>query len=221
MSISSDVDAERFHQRDRIGLGVRRGGEAGHRIGQDMAARPAQQVERPGADDQRVGGIEPAGDADHHALDAGRAQPLRQARDLDVVGLVAVLLEPRRDRRARTETARPCAQADIAGRRIERGTPTTPERRRDCAGGCRRSCPSACARGAAGRDRRRRARTGCRRGSARSRPASRRSRRSTPGRPRRDRWSIRRRRRRRRDRRRRSARTATRTAGGASPPCRW
>ena len=68
----------------------------------------------------------------------------------------------------------------------------------------------ACAPGAAGRGRYRRPRTGSPMGSVRSPPACRRSRRSTPGRPRRGRWWIRRRPPRRTDRPRRSAPIATR-----------
>ena len=112
-------DAERLHQPERIGLGVRAGGEARHGVGEDVGARQPEQVERLGGHDQRLGRIEPAGDADDHALDAGRAQPLRQPRDLDVVGLVAVLREPRRIGRHEREALDPPLQADIAGRRVE------------------------------------------------------------------------------------------------------
>jgi hypothetical protein len=97
----ADVDlagrgADHLHQRRGVGLGALGGGESRQGVGQDLAARPVQLVEGAGADDQGVGGIEAAGDADHQRLGAGGLQPRGEALDLDVVGLVAVLREPRR-----------------------------------------------------------------------------------------------------------------------------
>jgi hypothetical protein len=100
-------DRQGLHEGDRVGLGALARREAGHREAQDVGARQAEAVARLGSDDERVGGVEAAGDADD---DLGRAlrvegfarraagdgaQPLLEAADLDVVGLVAVEGEPR------------------------------------------------------------------------------------------------------------------------------
>ena len=156
-------------------------------------------------------------------LHARRVEPLHQAGDLDVVGLVAVLREPRRVGRHEGEALDRAARSRYppsggSSRKAMRRKPAPLPR---CGGGCRRRCPGARAPGAAGRGRHRPPRSGRPRGSARSRPAWRRSRRSRPGRPRRGRWWIRPRRRRRRHRPRGSAPIATGRAAAASPPCRW
>ena len=89
-------DAECLYQAPgvRLRLGARR--EAGQRIGEHIAARQAEPVHHPRRDDQRLRRIEPARDADHQLLEAGRGEPLRQPLDLDVVGLVAIIGEHRR-----------------------------------------------------------------------------------------------------------------------------
>ena len=212
-------DAERLHQRMAFSWSARRWrSPASCRRGCWSAAARAGRT--PGRHDQRMGEIEPAGDADDDPLGAGGTQPLHQAGDLDVVGLVAVLIEPRRIGRHERKAFDPALQAEVAGRRrpARRRCGGT---RRHGAGGCRRSCPSAAAPAAADRGRRRRWRMAGRTGSVRCRPAWRRSRRSRPGRPRRDRWSICRYPPRHRGRRRGSAPTAKGIAAAASPPCRW
>ena len=71
MSISSNVTPERLGQPRRVALGEVAGREARQRVGEDVAARPAEPVHRARGDDQRVGGVEAAGDADDD-LRAGR-----------------------------------------------------------------------------------------------------------------------------------------------------
>ncbi|MNI23697.1 hypothetical protein D3C73_772930 [compost metagenome] len=95
----TDVDLgprhpERLHQRPGVGLGPLRGGEA--RQGETQNARPRQlqPVEGATGDQQRLGRIQPARDADHQALAVRRLHPAHQALDLDVEGLIAVLIQP-------------------------------------------------------------------------------------------------------------------------------
>ena len=88
-------DAERLHQRPGIGLRAVGRGEGRQRPGQDIRARQAERVEGMGGHQQRLGGIEPARDANDDLLDPRRLQPLAQAIGLDVVGLVAKLREAR------------------------------------------------------------------------------------------------------------------------------
>ena len=57
--------AERGHEGDGVGLGGLARGEAGQGVAEDAVARAAEQVHRLGGDDQGVGGVEPARDADH------------------------------------------------------------------------------------------------------------------------------------------------------------
>ena len=64
------LDAERLHQGKRIAAGLVRCGETRHRIGQHMPSGKFQPVHRSGGDDQRMRGIEPAGDADHDLFDS-------------------------------------------------------------------------------------------------------------------------------------------------------
>ncbi len=170
------------------------GGEARHGVGQDVGARQTQQVDRLGGDDQRVGRVEAAGHADHHPLDACRSQPLHEPGDLDVVGLVAILREAlavRRHEREALDRAARSPTSSMGGSSLN-GDPAIarPSSPRG-AGGCRRTCPGGSAPGAGGRGRRRRAPSGRRPESARSRRAARRSRRSRSARPRRGRWSTR------------------------------
>ena len=89
-------DAERLHEVDGVGLRARARREPGHREPADVRARQAEPVARLGGDDEGVGGVEAAGDADDDRRHPGRvatadgAHPLLQPRDLDVVRLVAV-----------------------------------------------------------------------------------------------------------------------------------
>ncbi len=92
-------DTQGFHQLVSVISRAFRGPEAGQAIGQDVGAGQAQPVHRPAGHDQRLGGIQPARHSDHGVLGAGGLQPLGQALNLDVVGLVAVLPQPRRVRR--------------------------------------------------------------------------------------------------------------------------
>ena len=71
-----EADPEGLRQRDRVALGPLAGGEAGEREGQDIAARAAFAVHRLGRDDESVGGVQSAGDADHHFGVVQRAKPL-------------------------------------------------------------------------------------------------------------------------------------------------
>ena len=84
-----------------------------------FVARQPEQVDRLGGDDQRMGGIETAGDADHDALGAGRAHALHEAGDLDVVGLVAILLEQALVARHEREALDLAQEADVGGRRLQ------------------------------------------------------------------------------------------------------
>ena len=59
----------------------------------DVGARQAELVHRPAGHDQRVRRIEAARDADDGVFRAARLQALRQALDLDVVGLVAIVAQ--------------------------------------------------------------------------------------------------------------------------------
>ena len=77
-------------------------------------ARPVEPVHRLGRDDERVGRVEAAADADDDLglpVSADGAQPLLEPGDLDVVGLVAVEREARPRRRGRRGSGRPCGAA--------------------------------------------------------------------------------------------------------------
>ena len=94
-----DVDGlerhpERFGEPDRVALGAFTRREARQREGENVAARPAFPVHRAGGDDQRVCRVQPTGQPEHHLRVVQRPQPLLQTRDLDVVGLIAILFQP-------------------------------------------------------------------------------------------------------------------------------
>ncbi|HMJ35460.1 MAG TPA: hypothetical protein VK501_16245, partial [Baekduia sp.] len=72
-------DAERAHQRDRVVLGVLAGREAGQGEAEDVGARQSERIESARRDQQRVGRIQAAGDADHDALAVGHLQALGEA----------------------------------------------------------------------------------------------------------------------------------------------
>ncbi len=119
MSISSKLTPSAVDSRVALDAGLLACGEPGERVGEDVAARPAEPVHRPGRDDQRVGGVQTARDADDDLRLADRPQPLLETRDLDVVGLVAVEGQPLGvvgDERVAVHLA---PQADIARRRVE------------------------------------------------------------------------------------------------------
>jgi hypothetical protein len=110
MSRVSNADAERLAQRGGVVAGVVGGGEAGHGEREDVGARASHPVHRLGGDDQRVRGVQPARDADDDLGLADLLQPLLQAGHLDVVRLVAVLGEPLGVGWARTGSGPPDAR---------------------------------------------------------------------------------------------------------------
>ncbi len=96
MSISRCGRAHRLHQPPRLVERAPAGREARHRVRENVRARQPHHVHRPRADDQRLRRVEPARDADHHALGAHRLQALHQAVHLDVVHLLAARVARRR-----------------------------------------------------------------------------------------------------------------------------
>ena len=116
MSISSAVTPSAsisFQAFDLVPSLVAKPGMVKPRI---VGARQAEPVADLGGDDQRVGRVEPARDADHHVLAAGRLEPAHQALDLDVERLVAVLVELAR-----------AGSGTKGKRRIGRIRPTSPK----------------------------------------------------------------------------------------------
>ena len=96
-----DVDllgarADRAHELPGARARARRGGEAGHGVGEDVLPRQAELVHHARADEQRLGRVEPARDADDQFLRAGRAQARGEPGDLDAVDLLAARLACRR-----------------------------------------------------------------------------------------------------------------------------
>ena len=118
-------DAERLHEVDRVRLRTRAGGEPRHREAADVGARQAEPVARLGRDDEGVGGVEAAGDADDDRRHPGLvtttdgAHPLLQAGDLDVVRLVAVQGQPRLSVGHEREAVDVAPQAEVARGRAE------------------------------------------------------------------------------------------------------
>jgi hypothetical protein len=86
---------------------------------EDVFARQVQAVHCLRGDDQRLGGVEAAGDADDDLFDAGGAQALDQAGDLDVVGLVTILLERLRVSGNEREARERSLQPQIGARRVQ------------------------------------------------------------------------------------------------------
>ncbi len=74
-----------------------------------LLARQSEQVDRLGGDDQGVGGIEPARNADHHALGAGRAHAAARGRRPGCCRPRSNPAPAALRRSARTGSARPCA----------------------------------------------------------------------------------------------------------------
>ena len=107
------------HQSPGVRLRVIGGGKPRHGKGQDIRPRQVQPVEGLSADDQRLGRIQPAGNPDHHPFDPRRPQPLREAGDLDVVGLVTILLQTRDVGRHEGEALDRAAEADIGVGRVQ------------------------------------------------------------------------------------------------------
>ncbi len=130
MSISAAAHPERLHQPPGVLAGDRAGGEAGHRVAEHVRPRQAEAVHRAGGDDQRVGGVEAAGDADHELLDPGRPQTGLEPSNLDVVDLLAALGPADRVRGDVGESLDLPAQRDrlAAEARGERDPPEPPQR---------------------------------------------------------------------------------------------
>ena len=122
-----DVAAQSPGQGQGIGLGVLGGGEARHGDGVDVLAPQTQAVHRPGGDDEGVGGVQPAGHADDDRGQADGLHTLDQGRDLDVVGLVAVLGQAGRVVRDKGEAVHGAAQPDVGARGAQSGDRDTPE----------------------------------------------------------------------------------------------
>ncbi len=119
MSMVFERHAQRFGEPDRVALGALTRRETRQRERENVAARPVFPVHRAGGDDHRVRGVQPAGQPEHHLRVVQRAQPLLQAGDLDVVGLVAVMFQPGRIRRHEREPLDLTAQPDVTRRRVE------------------------------------------------------------------------------------------------------
>ncbi len=114
-----DVDfggrrAKGLHQAPGVCAGAGRGSKAWHGIGQHIAARQAETVHRLGADDERVRRVEAAGDPQHDLLHPRGRKARHQPLDLDVVGLIAVLIEAHGIGRDEGEALQRAPEADIA-----------------------------------------------------------------------------------------------------------
>ena len=121
----ADVDlleggAQVLTQQGRVLLRALGGGETGQRVAQDVRARTAQQVHRAGGHDQRMRRIQAARHTDDDFRVADRAQALDQAGHLNVVGLVAVLLQARGVVGDEGEAVDGSLQAQVGARRVER-----------------------------------------------------------------------------------------------------
>ena len=88
----SSSDPEGVHEGVGIGEGRAARREAGHGPGEDVATRKTQPIHCLRRNDQGMGRVEPPGDPDDQLLDPRALQPLHQAVNLDVVGLVTALL---------------------------------------------------------------------------------------------------------------------------------
>ena len=189
----ADADPQRRHQRASVGERRVAGPEAGHRVGEHVRPRQAEAVDSPGGDDQRMGRVEPARDPDHDPVDPGRAKPRLQTRDLDPVDLLATLVAGAGFRRDVGEALDGTPQPDRPGRqpraRIQSAGSAADGGDGRAASHPRSWCPSG--RRPVGRDRHRRRSGRPRRETARPRRADLRSRGSSPGHPRRGRWSTR------------------------------
>ena len=121
----TDVDllerrAQVAAQQRRVRLRAFGGREAGQRVAQDVRAWTAEQVHRMCGNDQRVRRIQAARDADDDFRVADRAQALDQSGHLNVVGLVAVLLQARGVVGDEGEAVHRSLQAQVGARRVER-----------------------------------------------------------------------------------------------------
>ncbi len=80
------------HERNSVAFREVARGKSWHRVSQDVRARQLQTVHGLSGDDQRLGGVEASGDANHQTLDARARQALLEAVNLNVVGFVAALV---------------------------------------------------------------------------------------------------------------------------------
>ena len=92
MSISLALTPSAFISAWALPQRERAGGKAGQRVAEHVGPGQTQAVHRAGGDDQGVGAVQAAGDADHDLLDPGGQQARLKAADLDVVDLLAALV---------------------------------------------------------------------------------------------------------------------------------
>jgi len=119
-----DVDGLERHPQgvgepDGIGLGALARREPGQCERENVTARPVFSIHCARGDDQGVGRVEATGEPEDHLRVVECPQPLLQAGHLDVVGLVAILLQTLRIRWHKRKPLDFAAQADITRRRIE------------------------------------------------------------------------------------------------------
>ena len=131
------VNPERVHQRPGIGSGVLARRETGHGVAKNGRARQAEQVAGLGGDDQRMGGIQSARNADDHMLAAGCFEPAGKTVDLNVERLIAVLRQPLGAVRHIGKTSLVAAEADVIKlERVIEGDPTEAAFGVSCRCGC-------------------------------------------------------------------------------------
>ena len=116
VSIDAPTDSARAIAFDFV---CSRGREPRHRVREDVAARPAHPVHRPGDHEQGVRRVQAAAHADDRLRPADRLHALHEPRDLDVERLVAVLREPGRVVGHEREAVERAAEPDVPGGRIE------------------------------------------------------------------------------------------------------
>ncbi len=80
------------HQGFGVGQGVRAGGEPRQGIGQNLPARQAERIHRPGCDDQGVRRIQSARDANDDVLNAGMFQAFDQTLYLNMENFAAMIV---------------------------------------------------------------------------------------------------------------------------------
>jgi hypothetical protein len=114
-----ECDAQGTRQPDRVVLGAISGRESGERKRLNVAARPAFPVHRARGDDQRVRRVQPPGNPDDDLRVVQRTQPLFQPGNLDVVGLIAILLQPLRIGLNERKTLNIAQQSDVTRRWIQ------------------------------------------------------------------------------------------------------
>ena len=91
-----EADLQLFRNALGVGLGPAGGAEAGHGQGVDALPGQPQPVERPGCDQQRQGGVQPAGKAHHRHLAVDGRKPGGQAHALHGQDQLAAVGKPHR-----------------------------------------------------------------------------------------------------------------------------